>query len=81
MSVVYEEVSQGVDGVVVEAVFEGEFVCGWSIGVVIAGQGLDEARALGGNYKAGFACAIADGPADKLDTFSDAASAIADVYA
>jgi hypothetical protein len=40
--IVYEEITQGVDGVVANAVFEGEFVAGGRIGVVIAGQGLDE---------------------------------------
>jgi hypothetical protein len=41
--------------VVVGAVFEGEFIAGGSVGVMIAGKGLDEAGALRGDDKTGLA--------------------------
>ena len=49
MLAVDEEVAQGVDGVVVDAVFEGQLppAARGCVGVVIALQRLDQARAAG----------------------------------
>lgn len=61
---IYKEIAKGVDGVVVNAVFEGQLIRGVSIGIVIAGKGLDEALGFGGDYEPAFAVAGAYGPAD-----------------
>ena len=70
--VVDEEVSQGVDGVVVEAVLEGQLARGTAgFGIVIAFQRLNQSRASGRNDKSALAVAGADGPTDKLDAFQN----------
>jgi len=77
VGVVDEEVSQGVDGVVVNAVFQGQFA-GKSrlagVRVVVALHSLNKARASGRDYEGAFAVAGADSPADKLNALEDTAS-------
>mgnify|MGYP002682593662 CR=1 FL=1 len=65
--VVGEEVAQGVDGVVVDAVFEGQLAgCGGAVvGAVVALQRLDQAAAVGRDHERTAAVAGADGPADQ----------------
>ena len=70
-----EEVSEGIDGVVVEAVFMGAF--GETVlGVVVAAQGFDEVCTVGIDAQPGDAVAGAEGSADFFDAFADVTAAV-----
>ena len=76
-----EEIAEGVYGVVVEAVFEGQLAGDAAgFGIVIAFHRLDQARAPRRNDQRALAVAGADRPADQLDALQDAASPGPDVY-
>ena len=74
-AVVYEEVAESVYGVVVDAVFEGQF--GWcgsaGVGIVVASHGFDQSPAAGGDHEGAGSVSGSDRPSDKLDAFEDAA--------
>ena len=72
--VVYEEVSQGVDWVVVKAVFLGQFAGDAGLWIMITFHGLYQARAARRDYKRALAIAGADRPADKLNALQDPTS-------
>ena len=75
-----KEVAQGVDGVVVLAVFVGKLGC-IVVGVVITFESFYKFGAVGRNYERTFAAAVAKGAADEFDAFEDAAFAVAAVDA
>ena len=83
MGVVDEEVAQSVDGVVVDAVLEGQLTGGSlaGVGVVVALQRLDQAMAAGGDDQRALAVAAAmlangcggsDGSSPEADLGTDA---------
>jgi hypothetical protein len=76
---IYEEVAQGVDGMVVNAVFERKFIAGWRVRIMIAGKGLDKTGTFRRNNKPAFAVTGADCPADKLNTLRNTASAVTNI--
>jgi len=67
--VVYEEVSKCVDGMVVDAVFQGQFARGGAVGVVIALHSFYQAAASRRDYECASAVAAAYRTADQFDTF------------
>ena len=81
MAVVYEEVSQCVYGMVVEAVFKGQLTGGVGVRIVVTLHCFYKALASRRDYESALAGAGANGPANQLNTLKDAASSGANGYA
>ncbi len=72
---VNEKVSQGVDGVVIQAVFLWEFAgCVGGFGVMITFHCLDQAGAFRRDDQAAFSIAGTDRTTDQFNAFQDAAA-------
>ena len=69
--IVHKEVSQGVDGVVVDSVFDGQFVRAALFGIMVTTKGLDEPGTARGDDKFRLAVAGFNGAANQLDAFED----------